>query len=159
MGPNYPTKSWTVIGSKEIHLFLHGSEGVNSGAPSSMLSISTSQEYQQTRRHLQKKILSKNANRFGGNCFSNDKRFETGRSSGFSLPLYSFPTGHFFAIMEQKHNHSYSCLSLWRVKNQVQVIQKGSGILWWICKGQICWCALKVKSMPFILPGALSQVY
>lgn len=122
-------------------------------------SISASQEHQQTRRHLQKRIHSKNANRFGGNCFSNDNSFETSHFSAFSLALFTFPAGHLFIIMEQKQNLCYLCLSLWRVKNEVQVIQTQSQILWWICKGQICRCTLKVKFMPFILPRAFSQVY
>jgi len=121
-----------------------------------MLSISTSQEHQQTSRHLQKRIDSKNSNRPGGNSFINDKRFEISHFSVFSLPLYSFPTGDFFAITEQKRNFCYIYPSLWKVKNKFQVNQKGSQILWWTCKGQICRCALKVKSMPFILPEAFS---
>lgn len=77
----------------------------------------------------------------------------------FSLALFTLPTGHLFTIMEQKQNLCYLCLSLWRVKNEVQVIQTGSQILWWICKGQICRCTLKVKFTPFILPGVFSHVY
>lgn len=91
-----------------MHSFLRGSEGVSSEALPSTLSISTSQEYQQSRRHLQKRTHSKNANRFGGNCFSNDERFKTSNFFlFFSLPLYSFPVGHFSAILAQKHNLSY----------------------------------------------------
>lgn len=79
--------------------------------------ISASQEYQQTRRPLQKKICIKNANSFGGNCFSNDKISETSHFTVFSLPLYSFPIVHFFTVTEEKTNFCFICLSLWGVEN------------------------------------------
>lgn len=88
--------------------------------------ISASQEYQQTIRPLQEKICIKKANRFEGNCSSNDKIFETSHFTVFSLPLYSFPIVHFFTITEEKNNLCFICLSLWGVENEVQVILKAS---------------------------------